>query len=43
MLLDESNQAEFDELHTQIHDAIHADHEVRWMQTDCHYSDSGVS
>lgn len=33
MLLDPSNQAEFDELHTQIDDAIHADHEVRWMQT----------
>jgi len=33
MPLDETNQAEFDELHTQIHEAIHADHEVRWMQT----------
>lgn len=33
MPLDETNQAEFDELHTQIHEAIHADHEIRWMQT----------
>jgi hypothetical protein len=33
MPLNETNQAEFDKLHTQIHDAIRADHEVRWMQT----------
>ncbi|XLY90467.1 hypothetical protein ACK8QS_22620 (plasmid) [Ectopseudomonas mendocina] len=33
MTLNEANHAEFDELHTQIHEAIHADHEVRWMQT----------
>ncbi|MFJ7794490.1 hypothetical protein [Pseudomonas sp. NPDC096950] len=33
MPFDETNQAEFDELHTQIHEAIHADHEARWMQT----------
>ncbi|WP_421527036.1 hypothetical protein [Pseudomonas brenneri] len=33
MPLDETNQAEFKELHSQIHEAIHADHEVRWMQT----------
>jgi hypothetical protein len=33
MPLDKAKLAEFDALHTQIHDAIHADHEVRWMQT----------
>lgn len=33
MPLNEANQAEFDALHTQIHDAIHADHEARWMTT----------
>ena len=33
MPIDESNQAEFDDLHSQIHDAIRADHDVRWKQT----------
>lgn len=33
MPLTEVQQAEFDALHTQIHAAIQADHEVRWMQT----------
>lgn len=33
MPLHEANQAEFDGLHSQIHDAIRADHEARWMQT----------
>jgi hypothetical protein len=30
---DEAIQASFDALHTQIDDAIMADHEARWMQT----------
>lgn len=30
---DEAVQASFDALHTQIHDAIMADHEARWKQT----------
>ena len=33
MPIDESNQPEFDDLHSQIHDAIRADHDVRWKQT----------
>ncbi len=33
MPLDEAMQANFDALHAQIHDAIMADHEARWMQT----------
>lgn len=33
MPLDDTNQSDFDELHNQIHAAIMADHEVRWMQT----------
>ncbi|HEJ2342740.1 TPA: hypothetical protein ACWLUJ_005709 [Pseudomonas aeruginosa] len=33
MQQNEPNQAGFDDLHLQIHDAIMADHEVRWMQT----------
>ncbi|WP_122422663.1 hypothetical protein [Pseudomonas viridiflava] len=33
MPLDEIKQAQFDELHMQIHEAIHADHDARWMQT----------
>lgn len=33
MPLDEAQQAAFNAAHLQIHDAIHADHEARWMQT----------
>lgn len=40
MPLNEAQQAEFDAIHAQIHDAIHADHEVRWMQAFSAFSSS---